>query len=479
MNNSKRLLAAAISTLLAAPAVYATNGMNMEGYGPIATGTGGASMAYDNGTAAVMNNPATLGLMEEGNRLDVALGKLGPDVDASAMGQDWPSEADAFYMPALGWAKRKGNLTYGVAAFAQGGMGTEYDATAPGAGFVFATTPLGGGLSPTSGIAAGVADWDEMSEVGVMRIILPLSYNVDDKLTVGGSLDYVRASMDLKMVMTGGMLQNMMTPGQQTIGKLSGSMVDQMGQMMSLGILNGVYGAQFDFADSSPYSGETSGDGFAGKLGFTYQVNDQLTVGGTYHSQTSLSDLTGDATANMAVNMGGTDMIVPVAGKVKVKNFQWPETYGVGLSYKANDKLMIAADVKQIKWSDAMKNFEMSFTSTDPSFFTGTTMNAIMFQDWDDQTVFQAGAAYKVKPALTIRGGFNIAKNPIPDSALHYLFPAIVENHYTAGVGYELTNGGELNFALVYAPEVTQTNDMGMEISHSQTNWQFMYSHRF
>ena len=42
--------------------VWATNGMNLEGYGPIATGMGGASMAYDNGTAAMMNNPATLQL---------------------------------------------------------------------------------------------------------------------------------------------------------------------------------------------------------------------------------------------------------------------------------------------------------------------------------------------------------------------------------------------------------------------------------
>lgn len=37
----------------------ARNGMNMEGYGPIACGMGGACMAFDNGTAAVMNNPAT------------------------------------------------------------------------------------------------------------------------------------------------------------------------------------------------------------------------------------------------------------------------------------------------------------------------------------------------------------------------------------------------------------------------------------
>jgi long-chain fatty acid transport protein len=33
----------------------ATNGMLMEGYGPIAAGMGGASMAYDNGTAAMAN----------------------------------------------------------------------------------------------------------------------------------------------------------------------------------------------------------------------------------------------------------------------------------------------------------------------------------------------------------------------------------------------------------------------------------------
>lgn len=35
----------------------ATNGMNLEGYGPIATAMGGSGMAYDNGNAAMMNIP--------------------------------------------------------------------------------------------------------------------------------------------------------------------------------------------------------------------------------------------------------------------------------------------------------------------------------------------------------------------------------------------------------------------------------------
>jgi hypothetical protein len=54
------------ASVMVSTTVYATNGMNLEGYG-LRYGMGGASMAYDNGTAAMMNNPATLGLMP-GNR---------------------------------------------------------------------------------------------------------------------------------------------------------------------------------------------------------------------------------------------------------------------------------------------------------------------------------------------------------------------------------------------------------------------------
>ncbi len=78
----------------------ATNGMIMEGYGPVAAGMGGAAMAHDNGTAALANNPATLALMPEGSRIDLMVGYVGPDVNAQpGIGA---SSADAFYMPAFG-----------------------------------------------------------------------------------------------------------------------------------------------------------------------------------------------------------------------------------------------------------------------------------------------------------------------------------------------------------------------------------------
>ncbi|MBT6149311.1 MAG: hypothetical protein HOH74_27990, partial [Gemmatimonadetes bacterium] len=88
--------------------VWATNGMNMEGYGPIASGMGGASLAYENGTAALMNNPATLALIAPGQRrLDLAFGRLGPEVFANVSTPlgvlKAKSHGDSYVMPAIGF----------------------------------------------------------------------------------------------------------------------------------------------------------------------------------------------------------------------------------------------------------------------------------------------------------------------------------------------------------------------------------------
>lgn len=96
----KTQLFIALAAVGFAGSAFATNDMNLEGYDPIATGMGGASMAYDNGNAAMMNNPATLGLAGDGSRLDVALGFLGPNVKNVTSGEK--SGGDAYFMPAIG-----------------------------------------------------------------------------------------------------------------------------------------------------------------------------------------------------------------------------------------------------------------------------------------------------------------------------------------------------------------------------------------
>jgi long-chain fatty acid transport protein len=478
------------SVFMVSTSVYATDGMNLEGYGPIATGMGGASMAYDNGTAAMMNNPATLGLMPQGNRLDVALGLLGPHITASAPGApDSKSSADAFYMPAFGWVQKAGLMSYGVGVFAQGGMGAEYDAN--------------------SFLAAGSGE-EVRSELGVGRLLVPFAYEVNKDFTLAATVDYVWASLDLKMALPGAAFVDMAAfPGStQTNGTVSGSMMDAFGSLVfgggafpagTLNPSNPVNWGRFDFSDKSAFTGAAKGTGFAGKLGGVYKVNKALTVGLAYHSKTALGDLeTTGATVSFNANVdsgiagGGAPngvyvpATIPLNGKIQVKDFEWPQMAGAGVAYQASDDLLVVFDYKWINWADVMKSFKLTFTAdaAQPNplaqaGFGGTVLDATLFQDWKDQHVFMIGAGYKVNPEWTLRAGLNYTNNPIPDKFMNPLFPAIEKTHVTLGAGYMICKTSSVDASFTYAPEVKQTNGQGVTVAHYQTNAQLMYSYRF
>lgn len=468
-------LCAAILPLLSVNA-FATNGMNIEGYGPIAAAMGGASMAYDNGSAAMMNNPATIGMMNEGDRLDLFFGFLGPQVESKAAGMKAESDGTAYYMPAVGFLRKRERLTYGIGVYGQGGMGTEY------------------GSSSFMSMGAGL---ENRTELSVGRIIAPFSYNVSDKLVLGGSLDFVWAGLDLRMAMSGAQFGDLIST--QNIGTASGSLVDGfMGLYGSMTppSVSAVNFAYFDYSNGNRFTGEARGYGAAGKIGAAYRVNNRLTLGAAYHSETKLGDMQTDNASirmNVEADFGaGTQTYdIPVSGKIKVKDFQWPATWAVGAAYQATDKLLLAADIKRINWSDTMQNFRMVFTAdaTQANMyaggFAGTTLDAALYQRWDDQTIYQIGAAYQINKQLTLRAGFNHGKNPVPNTYLNALFPAIVEDHITGGFGYSFNDMQSIDFSLQHAFEVSKTNPgngstiPAVTSTHSQTSFQFIYSHRF
>lgn len=469
----------------------ATNGMNLEGYGPIATGMGGASVAYDNGNAAMMNNPATIGLMSEGMRLDLAVGFLGPDVTASRGAMPAAkSDGDSYLMPAVGWSRKAGNLTYGVGMFAQGGMGTEYG-----------TTSLVSGFQSMKNVP-GASGAEARSELGVGRVLFPLAYNVNPELTVGGTLDFVWGGLDLAMPMSGTMFADMMprstnffgaiSPTSTMLGTLRGMMGNSLGGACAEGAGNNcitdVNYAHFDFSNGDSFNvrQQTNGSGFAGKLGVVWKASPMVQLGATYHSKTKMSDFEGNGTMTMNVVMeaAGT-MNVPVTGKLAIRDFQWPETYALGVAYTPNDKLLFAVDYKRLNWSSVMKDFHMTFTSDasagNAAFnLANQTFDASLHQNWDDQDIVMLGVAYKTTDKLTLRAGANLSSNPIPNDLVNPLFPAIVENHYSVGFGYVLNPTSDVNFSFVYAPEVTVASAAtGMSFDHGQMSWQLLYSKRF
>ena len=484
MNQQFKMRTLAVAVAALPTLAFATNGMNMEGYGPIAVGMGGASMAYDNGTAALMNNPATLGLMKEQARMDVALGFLGPDVDNDAGGMKAKSSADAFYMPAIGYARKSGPWTYGVGMFGQGGMGTEYS----GNSFMSA----GSGLTTRS-------------EVGVGRLLAPIAYTVSPELTIGGTVDYVWAGMDLQMALSGSQFLGMAAAGGSGAGVVTGSMINGFMGMVGASQLQApgagagpVNWGYFDFSNNDDFTGKAKGAGYGAKIGAVWKASSALSIGASYHSKTSLSDLkTDNATVSFNANVdnnvliggaplgaGYTAVTIPVKGKISVDNFEWPSSLSLGVAFQATDDVLLVADWQRVGWESVMKNFNMTFTADATqtgmaNSFAGTQLKATLYQNWKDQDIYHVGVGFRATPELTLRAGFSMADSPIPEAFNNPLFPAIVETHYNLGVGYAMDKTSSIDFALTMAPEAKATNASGIVTTHAQTNWQLMYSHRF
>lgn len=436
-----RATVTASALLLASLSAHATNGMLMEGYGPQSLAMGGAATAFDNGTAAMMNNPATLQLGANGSRLDVALGVLGPNVKSSMTGMPTASSSGTSYvMPAMGWVRKDDRMTWGVGVFGQGGMGTEYGADT---------------------FLAMQSGKDVRSELAVGRVIFPVALKVNEQLNIGASLDYSWASLDMKMAASGAQLGGMVTGGSGNIAAAAA-------------VLAAAPWARIDFSNSNKFTGAAKGSGWTGKLGLVFQANKDLSLGLSHHLKTNLSDMTTTAAgASMSGPGGFAD-----AGKISVINFQMPASTTVGLAWQASPKLLVAADVKRLGWSSVMKGFSMRYDSAT----MGGNVNFTMPQNWKDQTVVALGGAYQLDDVWILRAGYNHASNPIPDGTVNPLFPAIVKNHYTAGFGYKLSKSVSVDAAMSHAPTVTVVNTSGqmpLTISHSQTNYQMMLSYRY
>ncbi len=450
MTTTKKLFALTpICALFAATSAFATNGMLMEGYGPISTGMGGASQAIDHGNAGMSQNPATLGMMADGTaRLDVAFGILGPDVKSSMMGMEAKSGGTSYVMPAFGYTKRSGAMTYGIGMFAQGGMGTEYAADT----FMSAPNLLG--------ISSGI---DSRSELGVGNVIFPVAYQVNSNLTLGATLKFMWSSLDMKMTASSADLGRMMqASGVAPTGAFASPQLQA--------VMGAANWANISFSDNNDFTGAAKSTGFGAALGMTYKVNKDVMMGASYQFKSALDDMkTSSTAASMSLDGGGPAM----NGQITVIDFQMPSVFAVGTSWQVSPALLLAADLKYIGWADSMKSFQMRFDSAMGS------ANFAMDQNWKDQTVLNLGMAWKANDKLTLRAGLNLADNPIPDTYVNPLFPATVKNHVTLGLGYKVSEAGDFNMSVTMAPKVTVTSGAGPDISHAQTNWQFMYSHRF
>ncbi len=133
-----------------------------------------------------------------------------------------------------------------------------------------------------------------------------------------------------------------------------------------------------------------------------------------------------------------------------------------------------------------MKGFGMTFTADATQTgaaaafgMGGKSVDMSLIQNWDDQNVFEFGGAYKTTDALTLRGGVNLANNPVPNKYMNPLFPAIAKNHITLGAGYAVSKTSNVDFSYAYVPKDTVTNGAGVTVDFGGYSVQMLYSHLY
>lgn len=449
------IIVAGIGLLSLAPA-QATNVFRLEGYGPISRAMGGTAMAHDIGGSGLVANPATLGLGDAGYRLDLGLDLITTDIQVTngATGETVSSSrkdlSSAYYAPELAFGGRSGAFSWGVGAYAGGGLGTEY-----GSHSFLSRTP--------GGVNSGL---ENASRLLVLQIPAGVAYRVNDRLTVGAALEAVWTGMNLELLLGADQVVGLI--GQ---GRARGSLVPVLAG------IPGLQGAHFSLSNGNDVQSGVDAWGWGGRLGFTYQLGEATRLGAAYNLKTRLSDLEGAATLR-AVTAAGN---VPVKGNIRIVDFQMPDAFAVGVAHQASDRLLLTADAMRVRWAAVMKDIQVRFAADG-----GGDLAIELPQDYRDITVVGLGAAYRID-RWTLRGGLSFANQALVADRLFAVIPATPTRHLTLGLAYAVGKAGSIDVAYSHArakrmdnaslPNVSPAAPIGVE--HSQNNLVVGYSHRF
>ena len=387
-----------LAVVLAAFPVYATNGMNLIGYGAVSSGMGGADLAVVDNSSAMNINPAGI-CGCGGPQLIIGASLLQPKLTHENGADSARGENKTFLMPLIAYvAPLKDRFAFGIGAFSQGGMGVEYDAL---------TTPF-------------MTTDQVYSNLNYLKITPSFAWQSPDyRLKIGAGLNFGRAELEVKYF-----------PNTFSAGQFDGFRADELEAF-----------------------------GYSFHLGFQYHF-DRLVIGGSWISKTDLKFNSGDLTFASAPN---------VLEEAHLTGFNWPQQAGLGLKYSVSPTFSVAIDIDWIEWSQAV----------DKIVLKGDDRSVLFDMNWNDQWVLACGAEWEFAPDYTVRLGFNHGDSPVPEANGSSLFPAIIEDHVTFGLGYTSSHW-KFDIAYVHGFEKSQMNPLfGTLERHSQQSLHTMFTWLF
>ena len=435
----------------------ATDVFQLEGIGAVSRAMGGTAVAHDVGAGGMLTNPANLSFAPNDREAMIGFDLVTTDITVKNKATGASVDSDThkknrgpYYAPEIAYTQRLGALSFGVGAFALGGLGTEYGRSS----FL---------SQATGGAATGLAN---SSRLLVLDIPLAASYKVNDALTIGGSIDAMWQGLNLDLLLGADQVGSLIGAGRAT-----GSLVP------ALGGIPGLQGAHFSLTKNKMLGSGVDAWGYTGRLGLAWQVTPATRLGAAYNFRSRISDMEGEATLTAVSGVIGQ---IPLDGKIKIKDFQMPAKLIVGGSHRVTPQWMVTADVSRVFWKEVMKDIKVAFEAN-----AGGNLNILLPQNYHDQTILALGTSYALTPEWTLRAGARFASQALRKETLFAVIPATPTKHLSVGFSYAVSQAGRIDFAFSHALREKMSNSSlpntsaPIAVKHSQNNATLNYTHAF
>lgn len=192
--------------------------------------------------------------------------------------------------------------------------------------------------------------------------------------------------------------------------------------------------------------------GYGGKIGIQADIGRGFSFGAAYQTQMFMTDL--DKYSGLFANGGEFDI---------------PATLQVGFAWESEGGFKAALDYKRIFYGDidAVSN---GFARLDPPNVLLGSAGGPGF-GWEDVDVAKLGIEVPVGSAVKLRAGAAVNTNPISESEVLFniLAPGVQEQHYTAGVTWQIGDDHAINIAAMYSPSTSVQGPNPLELPDQQT----------
>lgn len=385
----RHLLSIALATSLPIAAIAASGaGLFRDGQSARAMSLGGTATAGDGAPIdALAANPAALSAKSPTLQLGLAAGFAHESFtnranDDAQMNQDGVVPSAAFSLPL-------GRFTLG--------LGMIPDATLR-ADWRYRDTP--GGLD---GITT-LGERTHNSEIILLRTALGASWEINDQLSVGGSVGFLynRNHLESPYII-------------QSERHLAGAKT-----LLDL---------------------ETEGTGWNAQFGIQWKPIPTLKFGASYTLASRLkTNGRGYSDARVQLkNLGLGALDGQATFDAEVTN-EFPQIASVGIAWQTTPRLLLTGQLDWINWADSFDTLEVRLRHTNnPSYrllLGGRNLDDDVALNWRDQWVWRIGAEFALNDQWKVRAGYSYANNPVPSGTLTPLTAVIMEHTVGAGVGW-------------------------------------------